>query len=206
MRKANLLILGWEDTATREEDITTALTSFSAALNKATETHEARETPDNIFSNPRRFENADFIQLIFNYDNARSAYPWLGEIHYQLTLQTLYFRSSENYSSSLEELDQEFPEQNNGVLCVGNKARARFVFDEPSWLSLHIDYIRLYPEHINWSDDDGNVVVFPYSDYTNHFIFDFVKIYAPEQTIMSDALVFFEEHSIEGCELNNSTN
>jgi hypothetical protein len=167
MRKANLLIdsesYNWEWDFDSENDRTDSVLKFQDAYEKAT------QYGDIIFNSANFDAIAEFIETVSIYSNAKTAYPWLSQTDQEFIVHQLLFRiPTPDAATNLNELDAEFPTQNNGILHIGDtEGVARYVFDKDTWHQLHIEYLKLHPEFINWHINNAF--------YSNQLVFDVVR-------------------------------
>lgn len=146
MDKANLLInidsFRWEDQGT---DRSTILDDLILA-------HElASEHGDHLYSHPECYTLhltwGNFYEILFyTEDKVRQSAPWLRNDH-QLFLINIWNRATtHNNASDLEELELEFPHQNNGLFGVfEGQIQEKYVNDQASWEKLHQNFVRNNP-------------------------------------------------------------
>jgi hypothetical protein len=154
MRPANLLM--------DIKDFSRLQATFNAnkALANMFESFEkAKDEGDNVFSHPLlwTFEaswNETFFDILEDYEFALTKLPWLDPDIYQLIYNTLFsLNTTNNSSDSLDNINTEFENENNGILCFNSSSNSFHVFDMTSWYELHCNYTLKYPKWINWTDN-----------------------------------------------------
>lgn len=172
MRPANLLIdivgLG---NLQANVNANIALTNMFDAYEKAI------DKEDKIFYHPEFWTfhgswNSSFMEIILeSYETARAYLPWLNPDNYHLLYSIPFSLSTtDEKSDSLESLDKEFREENNGHLCCTEIRHNHFVFDVTSWYELHCNYISNYPQWVDWKKNE----VFTNTEYSDFCILEIV--------------------------------
>lgn len=191
MKQANLLIelesLRWVDA---NIDRSSDIEDFMLAHNKAF------NAKDKIFNHPEfwllEIEGINFIGIMANHRSAIEVFQWLKPDHRAFIIRQLMNHSTTpNAASSFEELEAEddMVEQNNGLLNIGKNETLKAVFDVNSWFLLHINYIKRFPEFINWEPND----ILPYFEYSNSCIFDLVSQLTDEIMEEDEMLLYFQQ-------------
>lgn len=188
MKLANLLIPHstyiWENP---DVDLTEALNKFELAYRLATDNEDVLFHMPDIWS--QMIDGESFLQILANAEIAQSKFPWLLINHWDFLFTTFLFKLSEppNHIAGLGDLDQEFPNENNGIFHLDNHETPRHVYDENSWYKLHWDYLRDHPENINWDENQ----VLPGNKYSDRIIVEFTKSRHPSLTD-EEAIIYFE--------------
>ncbi len=196
MKQANLLIeldsFRWDDT---DLDRSIGITDFMLAYNKA---RSGNDISDRIFNAPDFWQldidGVNFIEIIANPQKAASFFEWLQPDHRTFIVrQMMNYGTTPNESSTLEEMEREegFIDENNGLLKIEPSEQEKCVFDVNSWYRLHINYIKRFPDFINWVNND----VLPYCEYSNLHIFELIKQHSQELR-NEDAMLEFFQHEL----------
>ena len=110
---------------------------------------ESEQNGDNIHNHPEFFTLAltwgEFYRLIFWDENTRRAMaPWLSRDAQMYLLKVCQRMPSPRPSSTLDELETEFPGCNNGLIGVSFNPAAnpvKHIFDKRSWTNFHSTYV-----------------------------------------------------------------
>lgn len=192
MKPANLLIPHstyiWENP---DVDLTEALNKFELAYQLAADNEDVLFHMPDISS--QMIDGDSFWQIFANAEVAQSKFPWLLINHWDFLFTTFLFKLREppNHIAGLGDLDQEFPNENNGIFHLDNHETPRHVYDENSWYKLHWNYLRDHPENINWNENQ----VLPGNKYSDRIIVEFTKSRQPSLTD-EEAMIYFETELI----------
>lgn len=199
MRPANLLIPNstyvWQNP---EEDLSGAINNFQLAFEKVA------GNEDQLFRMPDLWEqniNGEvFIQVLANYDLAVLMFPWLLQSQQRFLIDTLlnYPLNAAN-SFTLEELDIEFEQENNGIMQLGASEEQRYVYDEKSWYALHWGYLGTNNSFIDWSQHE----VLPGVAYSKLLIATLINKIDPTIDDEQDPVIHFETHIIRSNRLSD---
>lgn len=167
MRPANLL-MDIQDFSRLQ-----ATTNANKALATMFESFEkARDEGDTVFSHPHlwSFEaswNEAFFDILEDYEFALTKLPWLDPDVYQMLYNTLFsLNTTNNSSDSLQSINTEFENENNGILCFNSTSNKFHVFDMTSWYELHCNYTIKYPKWIKWASNQ----IFTNTEYSDLLI------------------------------------
>jgi hypothetical protein len=199
MRPANLLIPNstyvWQNPG---EDLSESINIFQLAFEKVA------RNEDQLFCMPDLWEQSIndevFIQVLANYDSAVTMFPWLLQSQQRFLIDTLlnYPLNAAN-SFTLEELDIEFEEENNGIMQLGASEERRYVYDETSWYALHWGYLGTNNSYIDW----GQHEVLPGVAYSKLLIATLINKIEPTIDHEPDAVIHFETHIIRSNRLSD---
>ena len=174
MRTANLLLdINELAKLNSENNANLALVDMFDAYEKA------KDKGDHVFYHPDFWTfigswNDTFSAIFDDYETARLHLPWLDPNIFQNILNVAFSLSTTSEKAvSLENLEREFVEGNNGILCCSKNLDKHYVFDLMSWYELHCHYIQKYPEHIKWSKN----AVFCNIEYSDFCIVEVVDDY-----------------------------
>lgn len=199
MRPANLLIPNstyvWQNP---EEDLSESINLFQLAFEKVA------GNEDQLFYMPNLWEqniNGEvFIQVLANYDLAVLMFPWLLQSQQRFLIDALlnYPLNAAN-SFSLEELDIEFEQENNGIMQLGASEEQRHVYDEKSWYALHWGYLGTNNSYIDW----GQHEVLPGFAYSKLLIAKLINKIESTIDDEQEAVIHFETHIIRSNRLSD---
>ena len=199
MRPANLLIPNstyvWQNP---EEDLSDAINNFQLAFEKVA------WNEDQLFRMPDLWEqniNGEvFIQVLANYDLAVLMFPWLLQSQQRFLIDTLLnYPLNAASSFTLEELEIEFEEENNGIMQLGASEEQRYVYDETSWYALHWGYLGTNNSYIHW----GQHEVLPGFAYSKLLIATLINKIEPTIDDEQEAVMHFETHIIRSNRLSD---
>ena len=152
MRKANLL-LDIADLATlnARNNANIALTNMFSAYEKA------QDEGDKVFYHPDFWTftaswNETFAEIFEDYETARTHLPWINPDNFRLLFDIAFSLSTTTGKAvSLDTLNEEFANENNGILCCTEIEQTRYVYNVHSWRELHCSYVTQHNEWIDWS-------------------------------------------------------
>ncbi len=149
MTRANLLVEKTCFRWSKNSDLTELIENFQIMFQEA--------KSDNIFNMPELWtlQHVDgrFIidQIIAIQKEAQVEFPWLLPQHRQFFVQNIMYRgTSPRQSGTFDELSEEFPSQNNGLLHIGRVVLPNCVFNLESWHELHLRFRIKHFEFIPW--------------------------------------------------------
>jgi len=185
MKPANLLINPESLRFAAEKDL-------SSEINTAVEAYEkARGNRDKIFNSPEfwqiQIDGNLLIEIISDFSMAKLFFPWFKSAHRELILKWLHLRTSPKNAKDFEELEAEFPDENNGDFAFGDNGNDKCVFDINSWYKLHADFLTAFPKYIDWDVNE----VLPLAEYSNLKIKEVVESETGESWNLEDAVEHF---------------
>jgi hypothetical protein len=199
MRPANLLIPNstyvWQNPG---EDLSESINIFQLAFEKVA------RNEDQLFCMPDLWEQSIndevFIQVLANYDLAVTMFPWLLQSQQRFLIDTLLnYPLNATNSITLEELDIEFEQENNGIMQLGASEEQRYVYDETSWYALHWGYLGTNNSYIDW----GQHEVLPGFAYSKLLIATLINKIEPTIDDEQEAVIHFETHIIRSNRLSD---
>ena len=199
MKAANFLIPNstciWDDPDT---DLTEILNNFELAYDKAS------NNKDRLFCMSNFWEivsNGNFYQTNQDYKTAQAKFTWLLINHYEFLIFSLLTTLCEpaNPILTLHDLDQEFQNENNGIMQLGASEERRYVYDETSWYALHWGYLGTNNSYIDWSQH----VVLPGFAYSKLLIAKLINKIDPTIDQEQEAVIHFETHMIRSNRLSD---
>lgn len=199
MRPANLLIPNstyvWQNPG---EDLSESINLFQLAFEKVA------RNEDQLFCMPDLWEQSIndevFIQVLANYDLAVTMFPWLLQSQQRFLIDTLLnYPLNATNSITLEELDIEFEQENNGIMQLGASEEQRYVYDETSWYALHWGYLGTNNSYIDW----GQHEVLPGFAYSKLLIATLINKIEPTIDDEQEAVIHFETHIIRSNRLSD---
>lgn len=199
MRPANLLIPNstyvWQNPG---EDLSESINLFQLAFEKVA------RNEDQLFCMPDLWEQSIndevFIQVLANYDLAVTMFPWLLQSQQRFLIDTLLnYPLNATNSITLEELDIEFEQENNGIMQLGASEEQRYVYDETSWYALHWGYLGTNNSYIDW----GQHEVLPGFAYSKLLIATLINKIEPTIDDEQEAVIHFETHTIRSNRLSD---
>ena len=185
-----------------EENITKILEDFFLAHGKA------REFGDKVYNSSEIWrktyiingEKYGLIETLSNFSQAKMIFPWLSlQLQQSFTQALLHYPLTKRNASNLQELEEEFPNENNGILGVNKAGVIKRVHNIPSLYHLHVEYLKQYPEFINWEENG----ILPLTEYSNMCIISLVEQINPNLNQDEEKLSFFQRHYIRT--LRNNT-
>jgi hypothetical protein len=173
MRPANILMdiqdfSRLQDTINANNALANMFKSFQKAIDEG----------DNVFSHPLlwTFEaswSEVFYDILEGYEFALTKLPWLDPDVYQMLYSTLFsLNTTNNSSDSLQSINTEFENENNGILCFNSTSNEFHVFDMTSWYELHCNYTIKYPKWIDWTENQ----ILSNTEYSDLLIVKIVEI------------------------------
>lgn len=113
--------------------------------------NKAQDHGDKLYSSPdllnAKLKLGYLYELIYKgYSEILTDCPWISRDQHSFLLRIIGGRFTPGSATSLKDLHDEFPKQNNAWFGIEPKEQPRYVNDEVSWQNLHRENVReFYP-------------------------------------------------------------